>query len=33
MRNCASAQVLPFPDFADDHREQIIDTLDYPPEG
>ena len=26
-------QTLPFPDFAEDYRKKITDTLDYPPEG
>ncbi len=33
VREWAAAQVLPFPDFAEDHRKQITDTLDYPPDG
>ena len=33
LREWASAQTLPFPDFSDDYRKQITDTLDYPPEG
>ena len=33
VREWASAQTLPFPDFAEDYRERIADTLDYPPEG
>jgi len=33
VREWAAAQTLPFPDFAEDYRRQITDTLDYPPEG
>ncbi|MGB5612029.1 MAG: hypothetical protein WBM67_05180, partial [Sedimenticolaceae bacterium] len=33
VREWASAQALPFPDFAEDYRRSITDTLDYPPEG
>ena len=33
VREWALAQKLPFPDFAEDYRLQITDTLDYPPEG
>jgi MscS family membrane protein len=33
VREWASAQTLPFPDFTEGYREQITDTLDYPPEG
>ena len=33
VREWASAQTLPFPDFAEDYRRSITDTLDYPPEG
>ena len=33
VREWASAHNLPFPDFAEDYREKITDTLDYPPEG
>ena len=33
VREWASAQTLPFPDFAEDYRKKITDTLDYPPEG
>jgi MscS family membrane protein len=29
----ALAQTLPFPDFPEEYRQQITDTLDYPPEG
>ncbi len=33
VREWGDAQTLPFPDFAADYREQITDTLDYPPKG
>ncbi len=33
VREWAAAQDLPFPDFSEQHRKQITDTLDYPPEG
>jgi MscS family membrane protein len=33
VREWAAAHVLPFPEFSDDHRRQILDTLDYPPAG
>jgi len=33
VREWASAHTLPFPEFAEDHRKRITDTLDYPPEG
>lgn len=33
VREWASAQTLPFPDFAEEYRKEITDTLDYPPEG
>ena len=33
VREWASAQTLPFPDMAEDERQRITDTLDYPPEG
>ena len=33
VREWASAQTLPFPDFSEDYRARIADTLDYPPEG
>lgn len=33
VREWASAHTLPFPDFTDDYRHKIEDTLDYPPEG
>ncbi len=33
VREWASAQTLPFPDFAEAYRKKISDTLDYPPEG
>ena len=33
VREWAAGQILPFPDFAYDYRKQIVDTLDYPPEG
>jgi MscS family membrane protein len=33
VREWASAQTLPFPDFTEDYRKEITDTLDYPPEG
>jgi len=28
-----ASQSLPFPDFTDDHRKQVKDTIKYPPEG
>ena len=33
VREGASPQTLPFPDFAEAYRRKISDTLDYPPEG
>lgn len=33
VRQWASAQELPFPDLAEDHRKSISDQLDYPPAG
>lgn len=33
VREWAAVQSLPFPDFAEDYRKRITDTLDYPPEG
>jgi MscS family membrane protein len=33
VRAWASAQTLPFPEFSEDYRCKITDTLDYPPEG
>jgi MscS family membrane protein len=33
VREWASAQTLPFPDFTESYRAGITDTLDYPPEG
>ena len=33
VREWASAQTLPFPDFSEAYRKKISDTLDYPPEG
>jgi MscS family membrane protein len=33
VREWASAHRLPFPEFPPDHRDRIMDTLDYPPEG
>ena len=33
VRDWISDQSLPFPDFPDEQRKQIKDTLDYPPEG
>ena len=33
VREWASAQTLPFPDFAEAYHKKISDTLDYPPEG
>ena len=33
VREWALAQKLPFPDFTEEFRLQITDTLDYPPEG
>jgi MscS family membrane protein len=32
-REWAASQTLPFPDFSDEYRKQIMDTLDYPPQG
>jgi len=32
MREWASEQALTFPDFAEDYRKSITDTLDYSPE-
>ena len=31
LREWGEAHTLPFPDFSEDYREQITDTLDYPP--
>ena len=33
VREWGSAQTLPFPDFTEDYRVRIADTLEYPPEG
>lgn len=33
MREWAATQVSPFPDFPEEYRKQIMDTLDYPPQG
>jgi len=33
VREWAAAQTLPFPNFDEDYRKQIMDTLDYPPDG
>jgi MscS family membrane protein len=33
VREWASAHMLPFPNFSPEYREQIMDKLDYPPEG
>lgn len=33
IRELAAAHELPFPDFTEDYRRKIKDTLDYPPEG
>ncbi len=33
VREWAAAHTLPFPEFAEDYRKQIMDTLDYPPDG
>ncbi len=33
LREWGDAHSLPFPDFPEDYREQITDTLDYPPKG
>lgn len=33
VREWASAQELPFPDFDEDYLRKITDTLDYPPQG
>ena len=33
LQEWALEQSMPFPDFTEDYRKQITDTLDYPPEG
>lgn len=33
VREWAAAQALPFPEFPDDLRRKILNTLDYPPRG
>lgn len=33
VREWSSAGELPFPDFTEDYRRQITNSLDYPPEG
>ena len=33
VQSWRSNETLPFPEFAQDHRERILDTLAYPPEG
>ena len=33
VKEWAAGQLLPFPDFHHTYRKQIMDTLDYPPEG
>ncbi len=33
VREWASAQTLPFPEFDDEYLKQIQGTLDYPPDG
>ncbi len=33
VREWAAAHTLPFPEFAEEYRKQITDTLDYPPDG
>jgi len=33
VREWAAAHTLPFPEFAEDYRKQITDSLDYPPDG
>lgn len=33
VREWAAEHALPFPDFSDEHRKEILDTLDYPPAG
>jgi MscS family membrane protein len=33
VREWGSAQTLPFPDFTEEYRRKITDTLDYPPAG
>lgn len=33
LREWVSVQTLGFPDFEEKYRQQITDTLDYPPEG
>ena len=33
VQDWVAAQSLPFPDFSDEYRKQIKDTLDYPPQG
>ncbi len=33
VREWIAANALPFPDFTSNYRQEILDTLDYPPEG
>ena len=33
MQELTASGALPFPEFPQEYRERIIDTLDYPPEG
>ena len=33
VREWAAAHTLPFPEFAEEYRKQITDSLDYPPDG
>jgi MscS family membrane protein len=33
VREWTAANALPFPEFSNEHRNQIMDTLDYPPAG
>jgi len=33
VREWAATHMLPFPEFDGDYRKQIMDSLDYPPEG
>ncbi len=33
VREWTAAQMLPFPEFDDDYRKKVMDTLEYPPAG
>jgi len=33
VQEWTATHTLPFPEFSDDHRREILDTLDYPPLG